>query len=212
MPSTEQEWINEIKGFIENYEFPCIGAWDSFHVSVCSKLKNHCNFKHRYSISNMGLVGYIKRFLNLTVGAPGSTHGARFLRNTGLFKQILNEQGLPDETVYLGDEYGKISLVTIGDSAFTRFPWLLKNLNYNTNNERERYYNIKVNSAGVVTQNCYGMLKSRWQILYKKAESKVFSLKYIIIACVMLHDFCIAKHDPCNKRWHVSVEELELNK
>ena len=50
MPSTEQEWINEIKGFIENYEFPCIGAWDGFRVYVCSKLKNHDNFKHRYSI------------------------------------------------------------------------------------------------------------------------------------------------------------------
>ena len=26
LPETEQEWENEIKGFIENYEFPCIGA------------------------------------------------------------------------------------------------------------------------------------------------------------------------------------------
>ena len=40
MLSTEQEWINEIKGFIENYEFPCIGTWDTFHVYVCSKLKS----------------------------------------------------------------------------------------------------------------------------------------------------------------------------
>ena len=90
MPSTKQEWINEIKGFIENYEFPCIGAWDGFHVYVYSKLKNNDNFKYRYSISNMGLGGYNKRFLNLTVGPPGSTHDARFLNNTGLFKQILN--------------------------------------------------------------------------------------------------------------------------
>ena len=99
MPSTEQEWINEIKGFIENYEFPCTGAWDDFHVCVCSKLKNHCNFKHKYSVSNMGLVGYNRRFLDLTVGPPGSTHDARFLRNTGWFKQILNGLGLPEKTL-----------------------------------------------------------------------------------------------------------------
>ena len=79
MPSTEQELINEIKGFIENYEFLCIGAWDNFHVYVCSKLKNHYNFKHRYSTSNMGLVGYNKCFLDLTVVTLGSTHDARFL-------------------------------------------------------------------------------------------------------------------------------------
>ena len=69
----------------------------------------------------MGLVGYNKRCLNLTVRAPGSTHDARFLRNTGLFKQILNGQGFPDKTLDFGDEYGKIPLVTIGDSAFPRF-------------------------------------------------------------------------------------------
>ena len=56
----------------------------------------------------MGLVGYNKGFLNLPVGAPGSTHDARFLRNTGLFKQILNEQSLPEKTVDLKDKYGKI--------------------------------------------------------------------------------------------------------
>ena len=55
------------------------------------------------------------------------------------------------------------------------------------------------------------MLKSRWRNLYKKAESNVFNLKYIIMACVMLHNFCIAKHDPCNSPWSLSVKELELN-
>ena len=208
MPSTEQEWLNEIKSFIENHESPCIGAWEAFYV--CSKLKNHCNFKHRYSISNMGLVGYNKFFLHLPVGATGSTHDARFLRNTGLFKQILNRQGVPDKTIDLGDEHGKIPSVTIGDSAFPRFSWLVKNFNCNTNDERKRYYNIKMDS-GRVTENCYGMLKSRWRILYRKAESKVFNLKYIIMACVMLHNFCIAKLNPCNPRWRLSVEKLELN-
>ena len=66
MPSTEQEWLNEIKSFIENHESPCIGAWEAFYV--CSKLKNHCNFKHRYSISNMGLVGYNKIFYIYLLG------------------------------------------------------------------------------------------------------------------------------------------------
>ena len=80
MPLAEEEWINETKGYIENYEFPCIGAWDGFHVYACSKLKNHYSFNHRYSISNMGLVGYNKRFLILTVGAPGSPHFFRQYR------------------------------------------------------------------------------------------------------------------------------------
>ena len=31
------------------------------------------------------------------------------------------------------------------------------------------------------------------------------------MACMMLHNFCIAKHDPRNPRWRLSVEEIELN-
>ena len=72
MPESEDEWNKELKGFIENYEFPCVGAWDGFHVYISSKLKSFYNFKHL--VSNMALVGYKKRFLDQVVGAPGSTH------------------------------------------------------------------------------------------------------------------------------------------
>ena len=41
MPKTEDEWIKECKGFIENYEFPCVGAWDGFHVHVSTRIKNY---------------------------------------------------------------------------------------------------------------------------------------------------------------------------
>ena len=29
---TDEEWKAKLKGFIENYESPCAGAWDGFHV------------------------------------------------------------------------------------------------------------------------------------------------------------------------------------
>lgn len=74
MPATKNEWIEEIKGFIENYEFPCVGASDGFHVYINSKLKSYFSFKKRYSITKMGLAGYHKHFLNSAVEAPGSTH------------------------------------------------------------------------------------------------------------------------------------------
>ena len=31
------------------------------------------------------------------------------------------------------------------------------------------------------------------------------------MACVMLHNLCIARNDPYNPRWRLTVEELELN-
>ena len=145
-----------------------------------------------------------------TESSPNVNRNVGKLQWRSVYFDSDNVQFKTDKTIDLGDEHGKIPSVTIGDSAFPRFSWLVKNFNCNTNDERKRYYNIKMDS-GRVTENCYGMLKSRWRILYRKAESKVFNLKYIIMACVMLHNFCIAKLNPCNPRWRLSVEKLELN-
>ena len=58
LPKIIKEINDELKGFIENYSHPCIDAWDGFHVHLATRLKNHYSFKHKYTISNMCLVGY----------------------------------------------------------------------------------------------------------------------------------------------------------
>lgn len=77
LPNMEEEWRVKVEGFLENYEFPCVGAWDGIHVYISFKLKNYFSLKRRYSISNMGLTGFNKSFLYAAVGASGSTHDAR---------------------------------------------------------------------------------------------------------------------------------------
>ena len=34
LPLSEKKWKLELRGFIENYEFPCIGVLDGFHVKT----------------------------------------------------------------------------------------------------------------------------------------------------------------------------------
>ena len=58
LPRTIKEWEAELKAFLENYEFPYVGAWDGFHVYAKSKLKSYFSFKKRYSMSDLGLVSY----------------------------------------------------------------------------------------------------------------------------------------------------------
>ena len=53
LPTTDEEWQNEIRGFLENFKFPCKGTWDGFHVYINSQLKNYFTFKKRYSITNV---------------------------------------------------------------------------------------------------------------------------------------------------------------
>ena len=69
LPNTDEKWRAEIKVFLENYEFPCVDTWYGFHVYISAKLKNYFSFKKRYSISNIGLDGFNKRFVYAAVGA-----------------------------------------------------------------------------------------------------------------------------------------------
>ena len=157
---TEKKWVNECKFFMENYEFPCVGAWDGFHVHILTHLKNNFSFKNKYTITSTGLIGHKKRFLHLTNGAPGSIHDACLLRYSTLFQEITLRNIIPNKGINLGDA-GEITLVMIGDSAFPRLEWLIKGFNENTRNQKERCFNKKLCSARVVSENAYGMLKGR---------------------------------------------------
>ena len=46
----------------------------SMCMSFSSKLKSYFSFKKRYGMSNLGLVGYNKRFLYCAFGAPLEAH------------------------------------------------------------------------------------------------------------------------------------------
>ena len=209
LPETDEEWKAELRGFLENYGFPCVGAWDGFHIQINSTEKCNFSFKKKYTTNNLALTSYNKRFLYAAVGAPGCTHDARMLKESSFYDEILNGNCLPDRKIALGD-YGDIPLVTIGDSAFPRFSWLIKCYNENTRNPQQRYFNKSLCSARVVSENNYGMLKGRWRFLYKKTECHPENLKYIIMACIALHNLCIAENDPCQPRWQLEVQQLDL--
>ena len=71
-------------------------------------------------MTNLGLVGYNKRFLYAAVGAPGSTHDGRLFKESSIFNKILKGDVLPDRVINLGD-FGYVPLVTVEDSAFPQF-------------------------------------------------------------------------------------------
>ena len=71
-------------------------------------------------MTNLGLISYNKRFLYAAVGAPGSTHDARLLRHTSLYKEVISGGAIPYRQRVLGD-FDTVALVTIGDNAFPKF-------------------------------------------------------------------------------------------
>ena len=105
-------------------------------------------------MTNLGLI----YFLHAAVGAPGSTHDARLLKGSSIYSDIINGNVIPDCAVQLND-FGEIPLITIGDSAFPQFAWLIKAYNENTRDNQKKYFNKRLCGARVVTESTYGMLK-----------------------------------------------------
>ena len=169
LPRNEEEWKKELRCFLENWEFPCVAAWDGFHVYISSNLKNFFSFKKRYSVTNMGLIGHNKRFLWAGVGAPGSMHDSTLLQSRPIFHAFEEGEVLPNKSLHL-PEHGEIPFVTVGDSAFPSRVWLMKAFPDTTGDPAEINFNKKLRSARVVSEHAYGMLKGRWRLLYKKVD------------------------------------------
>ena len=100
-------------------------------------------------MNNLALTSYNKRFLYAAIGAPGSTHDARMLKESSFFDEVFTGRSLPDQKINLGD-FGDIPLVTIGDSAFPSFSWLIKCCNENTRDPQQRYFNKMLCSAELI--------------------------------------------------------------
>ena len=94
LPETDKQWEVEVRRFIENYDFPVVGAWDGLYIHVSLQLKANFNFKKKYMVNNMALTSYNKRFFYVAIGAPGSTHDRRMLKQQSFFDQFLSGRAL----------------------------------------------------------------------------------------------------------------------
>ena len=158
---------------------------------------------------SIGLIGHNKRFLYLTTRTPEIIHDTRLLRQPTLFQEISRGNIISNKDINLGDT-GEIPLVTKGYSAFPRLQWLIKGFNENTRDQKEKYFNRKLCSTRVVSENTYGMLKRCWRLLHKKCECKLYNTKYVIMAAVPLPDIRIYKNVPCKPYWRLDAEHLEF--
>ena len=92
---TEDRGKVGLDAFFKEWGFPCLGAWNRFHVYISSNLKKFFNFKKRYSVTKKGLIAANKRFLLAGVGAPGSLHDSTHLQSSPIFHELESGHLLP---------------------------------------------------------------------------------------------------------------------
>ncbi len=72
--------------------------------------------------------------------------------------------------------------------------------------EQQRYLNYRLSRERMVVEGAFCQLKGRWRILQRKNESEVATVKIMSLACITLHNVCIALNDSCLNAWDVTYD------
>lgn len=175
-----------------------IGAIDGTLIEIVApiegdKISYYARTK-RYAVNTQALAGANLIFLHLATGYPGSTHDARMFRSSDIFTYA--ERGdilqYPEEII----ENHRIKPLILGDGAYPLSTYLMKPYPQSVALTRDEVkFNKKLSGARVLVERAFGILKARYRILLKRLDSQITNVSDVIIACVVLHNFCQSQND-----------------
>lgn len=210
MPQTEEEFKQKALDMEEFWQFPfCWAAIDGCHIPMkcppggLQACKEYHNFKNFYSIVLMAMVDSHYRFVWGSCGFPGNSHDAVIFKSTDLWTRI--QEGL---IPVIGKPVGDVTVppLIVGDSAFPLRTWLMKPYTYAVLTPQQRNFNYRLSRARMVTEGAYGQLKGRWRVLLRKIESSQDTVRITTLACMVLHNTCIARGDAISKKLDLSLD------
>ena len=210
MPQTEEEFKQKMLDMEEFWQFPCCWtAIDGCHIPMkcppggLQACKEYYNFKNFYSIVLMAMVDSHYRFVWGSCGFPGNSHDAVIFRSTDLWTRI--QEGF---ILVIGKTVGDVIVppLIVGDSAFPLRTWLMKPYTNAVLTPQQRNFNYRLSRARMVTEGAYGQLKGRWRVLLRKSESNQDNVRITILACMVLHNTCIAQGDTISKKLDLSLD------
>ena len=211
MAQSEKEFEEKMQDMNNIWQFPfCWAAIDGCHIPIkcppggAEASKEYHNFKNFYSIVLMAMVDSRYRFIWGSCGCPGNSHDSIIFQSTNLWENIKEHGCIPD----IGRKVGDMTVppLIIGDSAFPFEPWLLKPYTNAVLTEKQRYFNYRLSRARMVTEGAFGQLKGRRRVLLRKNESSPSEVKTTTLACMVLHNICIAKGDTISNKLDLTID------
>ncbi|GES88053.1 protein ANTAGONIST OF LIKE HETEROCHROMATIN PROTEIN 1-like [Rhizophagus clarus] len=208
-PTTELEVNRITNGFKITRNFPnVIGAIDGSHIPIKAPHLfpvDYFNRKGFYSIVLQAVVDHKKKFLDICVGWPGSTHDSRILINSNLYNKFNNQV-----TTHLNNKY------ILGDEGYLNLSWLIvpyKDIGRGLTQE-QTYFNRKHSQTRIKVEQAFSLLKGRWQCLLNKLEVSFEIVSHIITTCCILHNICEERCDflPPDERYHEVETETDVNR
>jgi len=196
-PETVAEMAASIETFARYSDLPNVaGAIDGSHIQIKAPKESAVDYFSRYQQHDVivqAVVNGRKLFIDVAAGFPGSLHDSRVCRNSNIYRRAENGDILTRPLYQIGNR--EIKPYLVGDSAYTISPWLQKPYPEGTRDPGEKAFNNQLSKARVNVECAFGILKGRWRILDHIEEGNTAMISKIIIACCVLHNFCILAGD-----------------
>ena len=146
------------------------------------------------------------KFLDISLGYPGSLHDSRVLTLSPIYDAILKEEVMAAPKTEISGH--TIVPMLAGDNAYPLNRHIITPFSKRRRMSRaEKNFNRKICALRSVFERSFGLLKNRWRLLYKINEAKLENAARSINAARVLHNVCIENED----LGHDFEEELEQN-
>lgn len=133
---------------------------------------------------------------------PGNCHDSTLLQMTDLWHRLYDICHLVTQVV--GDVL--VPALVLGDGAFPFRTYLMKRFSQAVLTQDQKKFNKAHSNSRVVVENAFGILKGRFRLLTKSCESHPENLKYMTLACVVIHNY-LHDHDEHD----VNVNQVPAN-
>lgn len=208
---TEDMWRDIALQFLEKWNFPnCLGAIDGKHITIVSPAHSGSlffNYKRSFSIVLLALVDADYRFTFVQVGNFGRTSDGGVYSGSALGRAMeAKTLSVPADCPLPGSGVqGPMPYTMVGDAAFPLKTYLMRPFPGNRIPRWRRIFNYRLSRARMVVECAFGILSSRWRVLYTRMNVKPENADCIVTAACILHNYLTTPSE--SQRWLDEAEE-----
>lgn len=194
-PNTREEWLVIAKDFYNKWNLPnCIGAIDGKHVTIIAPQKSgslHYNYKNTFSNVLLAISDANYQFIAVDIGAYGSQSDGGIFKTSVLGRQFENNELNVPLNGRLPNHNCLIPYFLAGDAAFPIKKFMMRPFPGKQLNQKQRIFNYRLSRGRRVIENAFGILCTRWRIMWAKINAFPETVDIIVSAAVALHNFAM---------------------
>lgn len=170
-----------------------VGAIDGTHFHIRKPIdspEDYYYFKSGgFTMQCQAVVDKARKFIDLSVGMPGSTNDARQLR-----RSMLYEKATSSNLFNPADAVEGFTPYLIGDKGYPVFPWLItpyRDIPGGRRSVQEQLFNRRLSRARSVVENAFGILKQTFRELHSATDLHIRILPDVVVCCCILHNLLL---------------------